>query len=209
LKTIFIYGAGGLGREMLGLIAALPEWNVGGFYDDGIPAGTIVRHLPVLGGVRELQQREGRTAVVIALGDPSLKTRVAETLRNLPVDFPALVHPSALLQDPGSIRLSPGVVVTAGCILTTSITVGRHALLNLHVTVGHDTEIGDFSSIMPGVNLAGKVTVGTGVLIGSGANILNNIRLGDRSRIGAGAVVLRDTPPDTTSVGVPAIVVAP
>ena len=39
-KDIIIYGAGGLGREILCLIIKkLDEWNPIGFVDDGVPAG--------------------------------------------------------------------------------------------------------------------------------------------------------------------------
>jgi serine acetyltransferase len=57
---------------------------------------------------------------------------------------------------------------------------------------------------MPGVNIAGEVTVGEAVLIGSGANILNRIALGDRCRVGMGAVVINDVNRELTVVGVPA-----
>jgi serine O-acetyltransferase len=40
--------------------------------------------------------------------------------------------------------------------------------------------------------------------IGAGAKILGDISVGDHARIGANAVVLRDVPPHSTAVGVPA-----
>jgi len=45
------------------------------------------------------------------------------------------------------------------------------------------------------------------VFVGSNANILGNIIVGENSRVGAGSVVLRDVPPDSTVVGVPAHIV--
>jgi serine O-acetyltransferase len=46
-----------------------------------------------------------------------------------------------------------------------------------------------------------------GVMIGAGAKILGNIEVGSCARVAAGSVVLRDVPPKTTVVGVPAKVI--
>jgi serine O-acetyltransferase len=45
------------------------------------------------------------------------------------------------------------------------------------------------------------------VFVGNNANILGNITIGENSRVGAGSVVLRDVPPNSTVVGVPAHII--
>ena len=45
------------------------------------------------------------------------------------------------------------------------------------------------------------------MFVGNNANILGDITIGEHSRVGAGSVVLRDVPPDSTVVGVPAHIV--
>ena len=45
------------------------------------------------------------------------------------------------------------------------------------------------------------------MFVGNNANVLGNIVIGENSRVGAGSVVLRDVPPNSTVVGVPAHVV--
>jgi acetyltransferase-like isoleucine patch superfamily enzyme len=77
-------------------------------------------------------------------------------------------------------------------------------LLNLNTTVGHDTHVGDFSSIMPGAQISGGADIGERVLIGTGACLLNEVSIGMESKIGAGAVVTHDIPPQCTAVGIPA-----
>jgi sugar O-acyltransferase (sialic acid O-acetyltransferase NeuD family) len=204
-KEIVIYGAGGLGREMLSMLSALPQWEVKGFYDDGIAQGTIVKKYPVLGGLEALLHHQRHRYVVLAMGDPVLKARVAVALAaNHHLEFPVLLHPQAIIQDRDSIFFGSGAVLTAGVIITTDVEIGDHVLLNLNCTIGHDVTIGECSSLMPGVNIAGGVTIGQQVMIGSGANILNGITLGDGVRIGSGAVVTKDVLSGDTVVGVPA-----
>ena len=204
-NKIAIYGAGGLGREVLSMLNALPDWEVIGFYDDGKMKGEEVGGQVVLGAMAELIQAKADIQVVIAIGSPKIKKRLVEQLISNPfIHFPTLIHPRALIQDTTSVNIGCGSIITAGVILTTGINIGTHVLVNLNCTVGHGVQAGDFSSIMPGANIAGDVKMGEAVLIGSGANVLNGIHIGNQSRVGAGAVVTNDVQQNTTVVGVPA-----
>ncbi len=202
IARIAIIGAGGLGREVLSLIRALPQWSCIGFFDDGIERHSLVGGLPVLGAVSDIQPTQD-LAYVVAIGHPKTKKAIVDRLP-ASVHFATLVHPTAVLQEAESIVLEPGVIIGAGSVLTTTIKIGFHTLVNLNCTVGHDVTIGPFSSVMPGANLAGSVVVGEGVLIGSGANVLNGISVGDFARVGSGAVVTKSVAPGLTVVGIPA-----
>jgi len=204
-KNIIIYGAGGLGREVRSMLRALPAWQLIGFYDDGKIKGDSVGGVPMLGGIHELLSVNELTQVVIAIGNPNTKRKLAERLiTNSFIEFPTLIHPGALLQDHATVQIDAGAIITAGAILTTDIHIGKHVLVNLNSTIGHDVVVGDYTSIMPGANIAGEVHIGNDVLIGSGSNILNGLKVGDQSVIGAGAVVTKDVRANITVAGVPA-----
>ena len=47
-------------------------------------------------------------------------------------------------------------------------------------------------------------TLEDGVVVGAGAKILGNITIGKGSKIGANSVVVKDVPPNSTAVGIPA-----
>lgn len=203
-KELIIYGAGGLGREVLTLINALPEWQPVGFIDDNVPAGTQVKGLKVLGGVSVFQTMTSSVNVILAVGSPLVKQRLEEQLLKYSVQFPTLIHPSVVMQDSASITIGAGSIITAGCILTTDIYIGKHVLINLNTTIGHDCTVEDYSSVMCGVNIAGEVIIGRSAFIGSGANILNQVSLRESCVVGMGAVVLKDVLQHTTVAGVPA-----
>lgn len=202
-KPLLIYGAGGLGREVLSFVRSHDEWEPAGFIDDHITLESV-DGLKVHGNGGMLNTVSDQTYVVLAVGDPVIKAAIAKRIVNPRITYPVLIHPAAILQHRGSIHLGPGTIVAAGAILTTAITLGAHVLINLNTTVGHDTTIGDHTSVMPGVNIGGQVIIEEGVLIGSGASIRNRITLGSRSKIAMGAVVVASVPAGITVAGVPA-----
>jgi sugar O-acyltransferase (sialic acid O-acetyltransferase NeuD family) len=203
-EPILIYGAGGLGKEVLSLIRALEHFEPVGFIDDGLRDDTVIKGVRVLGGLDALNAFSTPVNMVIAIGDPSAKSILMKMIDPSRVYFPVLVHPSAIIQDEASVSLGEGTIISAGCILTTDINIGNHVLVNLNTTVGHDVTIGSYSSVMTGVNIAGMVRIGDGVMIGSGANIINNISVGNFAKVGMGAVVIKDVESESTVVGVPA-----
>jgi sugar O-acyltransferase (sialic acid O-acetyltransferase NeuD family) len=203
-RKLFIYGAGGLGREILSMVKMHDDFEPAGFIDDVKPSGTLISSIPVIGGAAIFASFREPVEVIVAIGDPASKEKAISRINNPMVSFPVLKHPSALLQDAESIVFGEGTVVCAGSILTTNIGIGRHGLINLNVTIGHDVHVGDFCSVMPSANIAGEVQIGKGVLIGSGANVRNRIRIGDYAVIGMGAVVVKNVLDGKTVVGVPA-----
>lgn len=204
IQDIAIVGAGGLGKEIAVLIGQINQiqkkWNLVGFFDDALPAGSKVLSLPILGNIDALNQ--GKRNIVIAIGNPALKAAIVKRLANHDLKFPVLVHPSVSLGQ--EITIGEGSIICAGSVLTVHINIGRHVLINLNTTIGHDVVVGDYSSLMPGAHVSGFVTVGQRAFIGTGTSILQNIQLEEGAVVGAGAVVNRNVKANVTVVGVPA-----
>lgn len=207
MENIVIIGAGGFGREVKVLIDAINQtkkaYQFLGFYDDGIEKDTIINNFPVLGNINDINKIPKKTAVVLGIGDPTIKHKIVSSIQNESVYFPTLIHPSVIISD-GFVSIGNGSVICAGTIITCNITIGSFVTLNLLCTVGHDSIIGDFSSFMPSVNISGDVIIEKKVYVGTGAKIINQLTIGESTIIGAGAVVSKTLPKKCTAVGIPA-----
>lgn len=202
-SPLVIYGAGGLGRELVFLIRRTGS-SILGFLDDKIPSGSYVNGIPVLGALSWLQ--ENKAELVLAFGKPSLKEDIFAKIKSnelISLSQP-MIDPDARVLDWDNIQIGLGSVITAGVAITANVKIGQCTLINLNSTIGHDVNIGDFSTLMPGCHISGNVNIGRRVLIGSGAVILGGIHIGDDAVVGAGSVVNRDVEPGKTVVGVPA-----
>lgn len=189
MKRIAVYGAGGLGKEIRGLVEDRPsEFSFAGYIDDMViptPAADIAKV----------------DDIVIAIARPELRMSVFDKLKqNYP--FSALIDSGVLVRP--SVTIGKGSIICPGVRFTVDITVGSFVIINLNATIGHDVTIGRFASIMPGVNISGNVKIGVGAFIGSGATILQGLSIGSGAVVGAGAVVTKDVAPGVTVVGVPA-----
>jgi serine O-acetyltransferase len=92
--------------------------------------------------------------------------------------------------------------------------IGRGVFIDhgMGVVIGETSEIGDNVTMYQGVTLGGTgkqrgkrhPTVEDEAVIGVGASVLGAVTIGEGARVGAGSVVLKDVPPHTTAVGLPA-----
>jgi sugar O-acyltransferase (sialic acid O-acetyltransferase NeuD family) len=208
MKDIAIFGAGGFGREVKMLLeqinAVKPLWNFIGFFDDGKEKAIIINDSPVLGGISELNSWNKPLGVVFAIGNPITKKDLVSRVQNKNVFYPVLIHPNVFMGDLKYNSIGEGSIITAGNILTVNISLGKHVILNLSCTVGHDTIIHNYASFMPSVNISGEVTVGECVYVGTGVKIINQIEIGEKTIVGAGAVVAKSLPANCTAIGIPA-----
>ena len=203
MRPLVVVGAGGFGREVVQIVAAVnavaPTWELVGFLDDGPAAVTPAGTVPVLGPVAALADLPNHAAV-LAVGSPPGRAAIARAHPRQ--EWATLVHPDTTVA-PGT-RLGAGCVVAPGARVSVGCSLGDHVHVDQNVTIGHDCSVGAFARFNPQACISGSTTVGSEVLVGANATILQGLALGDGCVVGAGAVVVRDAGRGTTVKGVPA-----
>ena len=211
MHDLAIFGAGGLGREVLMLVHQInqteQEWNPIGFFDDRDLTDQKIAGFPYLGNTLALQNWNQPLWLAVAIGNPLAKRNLVEKLYNPLVKFPVLCHPDSAPFPEQEVNLAEGAIVCRGVVFTHNISIGRHVLLNLACTIGHDAQLSDFCSLMPGVRISGETVLDEAVYLGTNASVLNQIKIGKETIIGAGAVVTQNIPAHVTAVGVPARII--
>jgi UDP-perosamine 4-acetyltransferase len=202
-ERLAIVGAGGHAKVVIEAIRATGTWDIAGLIDPS-PGAASVLGVPVLGGDEMLPRllADGVSAVVIALGGNALRERLGRRARDMGLELPAIVHPSALVSP--SARLGAGVVVMARAVIGTETVVSELAIVNTGAILDHDNFLGIAAHVAPGCALAGNVFVGDRTLIGVGSAVRPLIRIGTDVVVGAGSAVVRDVPDGARVGGAPA-----
>lgn len=202
VKDMVIYGAGGLGREILSLLKRdyADVWRVIGFIDDS-------PNMPQeIDGVQLFSKDflDGRDlAVVLGFADPKLKAKVFKDLSGKGnLSFPNIVSKNAIIDS--NARLGKGVVIADFCWISTNVVINNGVFINVGVTVGHDVKIGEFCSVMPQCAISGYVNVGNETLIGAKSFILQQKSIGQCAVVAAGAAVFTNVENYETVWGNPA-----
>lgn len=211
-KEIVLVGAGGCMREIVWQMQEMNKkeinWKILGYVDISVPeygqrcmVGGI--EIPYLGSDEYLLSKEEPTNVVICVGNPEVRKKIATKLKG----NPKLHFPNVIL---GNTRVCEDVHIGSGCIISmdarisTNVKIGNFVFMNIGSVICHDGRIDDFVTLSPDVKLAGNVTVGRKSEIGMGAEVIQGVSIGENVTIGAGAVVVKNIESGKTAVGVPA-----
>lgn len=205
MKSVYIVGAGGLGREvydwMQEALDFRKEYRFAGFLDDNRAALQGFALEASITPLKEYRYQE-EDYLICGIGNPQLKYKLCQPLVEAGAKFLTLIHPSAKVGARSEIGM--GSVICPQVVVTCDVHVGAFVLLNLTTTVGHDAKIGDWSTVSAHCDITGSVQLGTSVFMGSGARVIPKKRVGASATLGAGAVVIRDVSEGCSVFGNPA-----
>ena len=201
MRNIFIVGAGGFGREAVWTIERInaaqqqPVWNVIGFADDDpAKASGNFEGYPLLGGVGKASADHPGASVFIAVGDNAVRREIYRRLRGH--DFPALIDPSAQVSPTTEFR--HGTFIACEAVVSVGTDIGKFVIINARAGVGHDSIVGDFSNLAPGVSLSGHTVIGEDVMMGTNSCTAPGMTVGDGATVVCGTPVLKNVAANTT-----------
>ena len=215
-RKLIIVGAGGLGTEYAWVAEEMNRaagegnaiWEILGFTDDDPKKkDTTIARYPVHGTIEETFAKLGGNGICFAaaIGANTIRKRLACAAEDLGWIPETLIHPSAIIAADAFIGagsyLAPGTVVCPGARL------GRHVIVNTHVSVGHHSTLEDFTQLCPGARVSGGCQVAQYGFLGSNATLAPKVVVGEGAAVGANSFVIRKVAPGMTVLGCPAMVV--
>lgn len=202
MKDLIIIGGGGFAKEVIWLANDCNR-KIRGVLDDSVEThNTQIQGAEVLGDVSSWVNYKD-CDFIIAIGSPRTRLKVLERMLTFgKPEFATLIHPSVWLSN--TVSIGKGSIICAGSILTADVNLGKHNILNLNVTVGHECEFADYVTVAPMVAVSGNVKLECLVEVGTGAVIRQGLTLNDGSMLGMGAVLTKNIPERMIYAGNPA-----
>jgi sugar O-acyltransferase (sialic acid O-acetyltransferase NeuD family) len=206
---MLIIGAKGFAKEVLEVLYQNdPNVNIS-FYDDVTANMTdnLYEKYPVIRSEEEAHQYfvSVDERFVIGVGNPFIRQKLKERMEALGGKLNSVISPFARIGNFGN-KIGEGVCIMTGTVVTNDVHIGNGVLINLNCTIGHDSRIGEFVELSPGVHVSGNCTISDFVTVGTNATILPGITIGENSIVAAGSVVTKNVDPYTMVAGVPAII---
>ena len=211
-KQICIIGTGGFAREVYCCLEDIFKYE-GVSFDNKVVFSDIdscendvvimgQKRIPI---IKESDLDVYQYVLFVAIGDSMLRRKVVEKYPE-DVQYATIIHPMAVISDYATI--GEGSIVTANCVVTCNINIGKQCHLNLNTTIGHDCEIGDYFTTAPGVHISGICNIGNGVYFGTNACVKQGINICDDVIVGMGSVVVKDIMESGIAYGNPCKIVS-
>jgi len=200
---VVLVGSGGHAKVIIEILEEQPSVEIAGCTTCDRAQSRLLDY-SVLGTDDELGRifAAGIHHAFIAIGDNQRRRSAA--LRALELGFTLVNAVSIKATISPRTTLGFGVAVMPGAVINSGTCIGNGAVVNTGATVDHDCVLGDYVHLAPGANLAGRVEVSEGALVGIGSCVIPGIKIGCWAVVGAGAVVVRNVPHHSTEAGVPA-----
>ncbi len=207
---IVLVGASGHGRVALDAARCQDRFDLVGWTDTFVAAGTELAGLQVLGKPAELDAlaREHRLdGYFLAISDNTTRAKVHDMIQQLrpSLELFSILHPASVIAR--DVEVGAGTLALAGAVVNTNCRLGTGCIVNTRASLDHDGILHPWSCLLPGVVTGGNVEIGEFSCVCLGATLAHKVHVGAHTVIGAGSVVLADVPPLSLAYGVPARVV--
>jgi len=203
MKELVIIGAGDVGKFVAYHFCNSSEFKIIGFLDDDKSKwGKSFNNIPVLGDWTYLKQTKD-LAVAIGIANPIYKKRIRSNIKDISgLSFPNLIHPHSWIGE--KVSLGKGNIIYPGTMINYETEIEDFVTINMNCSIGHNSTIKEYSSLAPGVCLAGHTSIGEGVEVGISACTIQQIEVGSHSVIAAGSVLIHSVPQGDKVAGNPA-----
>jgi len=194
-QRICLLGSGNLSKEVIS------------FFDDQEfdccmepePKASMIYNIPNL-PVREF--RKNLDIGILSVQNPSTKEGIIKELKGND-NYKTIIHNSSLVSTQKT-SIGTGCVVCPKSLISCNVNIGNFVTVDRGSQIGHDSSMGDFSTLAPDVTVSGNVKIGKRVFVGTKSSIKDGVNICDDVIIGMGSAVINNITEPGVYAGVPA-----
>lgn len=191
---MLILGAGGFAKELYEILFQNGVSDGIAFYDDvndDVPNFLFDRY-PVLKNESEAERflQQYGNEFSIGIGNPMLREKLYLKFTALGGKLVSIISSKANIGSFG-VSIGEGSNILDGAIFSNYTSAGIGCLVYYNAVITHDSKLGKFVQVSPGVSILGGGLIDDFTMIGANATILPKIPVGKYAMIGAGSVVTK------------------
>lgn len=210
MTDLVIIGAGVFGREMAQTVRRLvaeegAQWNLLGFIDEEVSGE--VEGMRVLGTLDDFLKMDKSVQFFIADKDGYVRERIAKACKAAGFTGATIIDTIGAIAA-GS-EIGEGCYIGYKSYIAPAVKLGAFGVYERGTIVGHDTEVGPYSTFRMYASLGGDSIIGSHTTLGLRCTLINMVNIPDNCEFAAGSCVIKNTAEPGYYEGVPAKLVRP
>lgn len=201
-KNCIVIGAGTYGQVYKEYLQS--EYSVIGYYDDDSSLhGLIIDGIEVKGNVQDAIENETGCAVFVPIGNNNVRVRILKEFERNGYEIPSFIHKDTIIHS--SVKIGKAVYILPGTNIMPLTEIGDYTMISMGVNIAHHNVIEEGCFFSQGTNIGASMHIYKLAYVGISATLMTGVKtIGNNSLIGAGAVVIKDVPDNAVMAGVPA-----
>jgi len=198
-NILFIYGNGGLGKEVYDIAIRTDKYDSVYFINDFINDNNSVFDFSyVIPNFLGLNNCE----FSVAIGELATRRKIFKRLYDHNCVLATLIDPSAVVS-PFS-EIGQGSTICPFVMIGPNVEIKQCCLINVNSVIGHDIKIDENTIVSASASIGGSSKIGKNVYIGMGAIVKELLTVGDNSVLGMGSVLHNNLDSNLLAMGNPA-----
>lgn len=194
MKRLALIGSKDFAQQIQIFAEATGEYIIVGYFDDFEEKGVIIRSLPVLGKIDDIEteyKKDLFDCIFFAAGYHNFAFRESAFNKLLgKVPYATIISPSAKIGI--DVKIGEGVYIGENTIIGDRTIIDNNVFIHGGTTIAHDNEIGEHTYFSGRINTAGFCRIGKRCFVGICAIFSEHISISDDVWIGLGCIVARD-----------------
>ena len=206
-RKCIIIGAGTYGQVYKEYLQS--DYEITAYYDDDSSLhGQIIDGVKIKGSIKDAIENESKTdtSVFVPIGNNPVRIKILKEFVLNGFDTPSFIHENTIIHS--SVKIGNAVYILPGTCIMPLSDIGDYTMISMGVNIAHHNTIGEGCFFSQGTNIGASIYIKDRAYVGISATLMTGVKsIGADCLVGAGAVVIKDVPDKAVVAGVPAKII--